>query len=390
MSSNNNKTFKEYDEENFNNGSTSTMSDEDWERLGSLLESMEQVIAADTAFADFYDKCFVEADDLAAKKLGGTVSHPTGASCAEIANLHLANINKKDAFVVKEIAPKLHRYIREHGIPRHFPMHVKSFRSFCEDKLDSSVPFTGREIGARFLYCAPSRNYRIDRNFKHYFVSSSNDCVMLKANLSMPTYKPSWSADYDKEFSQLTNKANALEKKIQSIKSKLDSAEHDLDLFSGNLLFGAIGAVFKAIIPLLKGLLFGGLALFACHFVADFIFNTDLDSMATLGQAIVWLVVGAVFLGFFITSCEEHEVFDFISDYSFRRRARKEKAAAKKEISSTVPGLEKELSDLRASDAYRAAERRNTEAYEADCRLAEEWQREWYEQCKTESPQDFI
>ena len=353
-----------------------------------MASKRSQRMQSSGAFLQYYRDCYDTALENARKKHGSTFSHPTGSTCAAIVNRYIERTNQIHETIWNEIAPKLHQNIRENGMTYSFPISAAGGRTTeITEYRDSTVPFQTSRVGVNFVFCAPKLNCSVSSSFRNYYIDPSDDSAMLKLPLAKPgRYKPSWNASYDSEFSSLTAQIKKLEDRLAALRDNVSSAEHDLDLFRGNLITGAIGAVFKAI----WAFILACLNMIGPGLVIGVLYALLGDMDIPYINVILAVIALLIFAGIFIYQCVETEVFEFISDFGFRQRARKEKRKGKRLLKTEAPGLEKQLQEILSSAKYREAERRNTAAYEADCLLAQQWQQEWYNACLNAKPKDII
>ncbi len=136
---------------------------------------------------------------------------------------------------------------------------------------------------------------------------------------------------------------------------------------------------------LMPAFLAGGILLIIALF-ASFIVGTEIGFMPLIAQIIIGLAVGATFVGTLTVSFKANKPLKFLDKHMHRKAVRKAIAQTEHQQSEA----KQRLKDFSESEVYRAAEHRNALAYEADCRLAEKWQENWYQQFKNKAGDMYI
>lgn len=338
--------------------------------FGASASNSDSLQAADPdrAFEAFYEKTYHE--EFHSLFRPGTNRFPASFSKSSVLRRKMEANSKLYRKIYNQIAPKLHDYIREHGKPAVYPMNPTSYILFELGEEDGSLPFHEQNVGFPFHFCAPQFDFggEPDYAFSRYVTApEKEDTVFLKYTACKPSFRPRWSDTYDEAFTAVNSRRNDLKNRVKKLKEEIDS----FDLYSGNLITGTIGGIFKFILAFLKTTL----KMIAPGLALGLLSEIIRSSTVNVG-AILLILFGILYLVLLVIQCVKDEVFEFLEDFAMRCKLRFAIPRDRREL----PKVEQQLRELEESEAYRAGYRRNQRGYEADCRLATEWQNEWYEQ----------
>lgn len=288
--------------------------------------------------------------------------------------------NRMNAEYFPEWAASVHRYIRKNGKPAHYPK--------------SPAMIFSRSAGNETISCPvylPAWKFEFHDSWDtikegNYWMCDGKR--VLKPTLQKPgQYVPQYNAKYDPEFEELSGQLSKMKSRYSGLNSKLgqNKSRKELDELKKkaetSIIGQFIGGLFMAPVEAFLSLAILGVPYLACYFLIRQ-YGSDIAWLQNLPK---WAICAPVVL-LFLYRCWKKDIFEVRKHreaqkvYEAKAQEFMEQSKAMEPLRKEAEALGLEIQKLQSSPAYKEAERRNKVLYDADCKLAQEWQKEWYDE----------
>ncbi len=347
-----------------------SLSDEELKRLVNQAIDKDFFSTIPAHFSTIYKDAYKKAvNDEAQIK----VSYSEYDSNADRLNKIIKRVNESQSAIAEKIAPKLHEFIRQKGKPSYYPTELFSHLTISISNYDGSLPFKEKNVDFPFHYCATQfkelNSSGSNLHYNEFGLSHADfDTIQFKGIPQIMNYKPEWREDYDSTLVKMN-------KLIEERKAKAEQAQKEVDELkekysdSKNIIISLIKMAGKLILSVLYGELVSTIPM-----VIAFILPKIIDIKAFDFQKICIYAALVISIGIIIWTCIAMKFWSPIKDF-FNRKKTKKELDNKEDLISNIKYT---INEFKNSEDYKKALERNQKAYEADCKLAEEWQTEWY------------
>lgn len=282
----------------------------------------------------------------------------------------------------EKMLPKIHAYIREHGMPDVFPTDFHYYASFTLENKDSTLSCRSIRIAVPFFLMGgdfPSSTS--DEFVFHEREASGSDEAksFLKCRPRKTNYVP--DGVYDQRFAEMDKKIRQYTAEARKLESAVETEKSCISANSGGLFPGLLYFPFKLLFAMLVvGL--SMLPMFIGATIVVWIISIFLrDGMLKTLLGVAWLMGTAGYFLYCLWECRDDiELFSCFEKMHQKQVHKKELQKAKAAYAKRYHKLMQKAEALKNSAEYREASANDKRLRAEDQALAARWQEEWYRQ----------